>query len=95
MKIASKIILLFVVISALSACSGGGNIKQQQECSEGLEIANQELEVAKAKGFSGTVALTKAISLLAAAGIQKEFEKYPNCIDKVKRARYYINRAGK
>jgi hypothetical protein len=38
---------------------------------------------------------TKAASLLSAASIQQEFGKYPNCVDKVRRARYYIEQSQK
>lgn len=77
--------LLFVV-----ACSGrvGGDIAQQ--CSQGLDAASAELEKAKADGFGEAVQVTKAASLLTAAAVQKQFEKYPNCVDKVRRARAYL-----
>lgn len=81
------------LLLVVTGCSGARNIKQEMACSEGLEIANRELEQAKINNFSDTVALTKASSLLTAAAIQKQFEKYPNCINKVERARYYIRRA--
>ena len=58
-------------------------------------MAHVELHFAKAKGFSGTVDWTKAASLLSAASIQQEFGKYPNCVDKVRRARYYIEQSQK
>lgn len=94
MNTTNKLISLVATTLVISACSGA-NVKQELECSQGLKTAFAELEVAEAKGFSGTVSLTKATSLLTAAKIQQQFEKYPNCIDKVKRARYYISRAGK
>ncbi len=82
-----------VLLLVLGGCSGAKNIKQEMACSEGLEIANRELDQARIDNLSDTVALTKAASLLTAAAIQKQFEKYPNCIDKVERARHYIRRA--
>ncbi len=90
-----KLFAAGMLILVASGCSGGNNIKQEMACADGLEIANRELELAKAGNLSDTVALTKAASLLTAAAIQKQFEKYPNCIDKVKRARHYIKRATK
>jgi hypothetical protein len=75
----------------LAACPGPPrNPELAEQCEQGLKAAYQELDFAKAKGFSGTVAWTQAASLLSAASVQQEFRKYPNCIDKVKRARYYI-----
>ena len=61
-----------------------------RQCQNGLEKANQELNFAKTKGFSGGVEYTKAATLLTGAAIQYEFGKYVNCIDKVKRARRFI-----
>lgn len=58
-------------------------------------MAYEQLDFAKAKGFSGTVDWTKGASLLSAASIQQEFGKYPNCVDKVRRARYYIEQSQK
>ena len=66
-----------------------------EQCASGLKKAYQELDFAKAKGLDGTVDYTKAASLLSAASIQQEFGKYPNCVDKVKRARYYIEQSQK
>lgn len=81
---------------AISTCPGPPkNMELAEQCENGLEVAYQELDFAKAKGFSGTVAWTQAASLLSAASIQQEFRKYPNCIDKVQRARYYIEQSQK
>jgi len=79
--------------SLLAACSGKASPAQAQACKSGLSQAYSEFERAKADGFGGAVAMTKAGSLLSAAKIQQQFEKYPNCIDKVKRARVYIRQA--
>ena len=82
-----------LVIAALlvAACGGQPNRPDlARQCADGVKQANQELDLAKAKGFSGTVEWAKAASLLSAAAIQQQFEKYPNCIEKVKKARYYI-----
>ncbi|HEX9628198.1 MAG TPA: hypothetical protein VGA00_14750 [Acidiferrobacterales bacterium] len=76
-----------------TACSGRIAGNQAVECSEGLKIAYVELEEAEVNGFGGTVAWSKAAGLLTAASVQKEFEKYPNCVDKVRRARLYIREA--
>ena len=85
-----RIVLTFVTMALVTGCSGrvGGDIAQQ--CSQGLDVAYAELEKAKADGFGEAVQVTKAASLLAAAGVQKQFEKDPNCVDKVRRARAYL-----
>lgn len=89
-----RIVILGVLsFIALNSCSGIYNPKLAKQCSQGLEIANRELNAAKTQGFGGTVAWTKAATLLAAAEIQQQFDKFPNCINKVQRARRYIKRS--
>ena len=86
----------FIAIAAaafavtLSGCAGRIATDQGQECSDGLRTASQELDLAKVKGFGGTVAWSKAAGLLTAAEWDKQVEKFPGCIDKVQRARAYI-----
>ena len=80
----------------LGGCPGAPkNMEAAEQCAKGLEMAYEELDYAKARGFSGTVDWTKAASLLSAASVQKEFRKYPNCVDTVRRARYYIAQSQK
>ena len=85
-----KLTLLSLVFFFITACAGNPESAIALQCKRGLETAYKELDFAKAKGFDGTVEYTKAASLLTAAKVQYEFGKYPNCIDKVKRARAYI-----
>jgi len=81
---------LTLVILVSAGCAGNPNSSLARQCENGLSVAYQELDFARAKGFGGTVEYSKAASLLGAAKIQSEFGKYPNCIDKVRRARAYI-----
>jgi len=90
----SIIIVLFMATSVLLVgCAGNPDSPQARECRNGLSVAYKELDAARGK--SGAVDFAKAVSLLTAAKIQLEFEKYPNCIDKVKRARAYISQYSK
>jgi len=90
----SIIIVLFMATSVLLVgCAGNPDSPQARECRNGLSVAYKELDAARGK--SGAVDFAKAVSLLTAAKIQLEFEKYPNCIDKVKRARAYIRQYSK
>jgi hypothetical protein len=83
------------LISSLSvACSGNPDSALAEQCSNGLSSAYDELSAAETSGFSETIEWSKAASLLTLAKVQYTFEKYPNCIDKVNRARVYISRAG-
>ena len=91
---ACLITMTALTFAFVAGCTG--NLKsspQGRQCSQGLDAAYEELRVAQAEGFDGTVELTKAGSLLTAAKVQYEFEHYPNCIDKVRRARLYIKNA--
>jgi hypothetical protein len=81
------------VVLLLAACSGDKSSAQANACNDGISQAYAELERAEMDGFGDAVDMTKAGSILSAAKIQEQFEKYPNCIDKVKRARYYIAKA--
>jgi hypothetical protein len=87
---------LFVsVLALLAGCAGDPGSSLATQCENGLRVAYGELDRAKADGLGGAVEITKAASLLGAAKIQSEFGKYPNCIDKVHRARAYIAKARK
>lgn len=87
------VLTLFLAITA--GCAGNPNSSLAIQCENGLDVAYKELDFAKANGFGGTVEYSKAASLLGAAKIQSEFGKYPNCIDKVQRARAYIAKSKK
>lgn len=96
LKIAARVASVIGVAASIAACPGPPrNIELAEQCEQGLDVAYKELDFAKAKGFGGTVAWTQAASLLSAASVQKEFRKYPNCVDKVRRARYYIEQSQK
>ena len=77
----------------LAACSGTASPAQAKARKNGLSQAYPEFASAESDGFGSAVAMTKAGGLLSAAKIQQQFEKYPNCIDKVERARHYIRQA--
>ncbi len=87
------LLVLVMLGSILAGCSGEKSLQQAAACRNGIDTAYREFSNAKSEGFGGAVNMTKAGSLLSAAKIQEQFEKYPNCIDKVKRARHYIAQA--
>ena len=87
------ILILSALVVSIAGCAGNPNSSLAQQCDTGLSVAYKELDYAKSNGFDGTVEYAKAASLLGAARIQSEFGKYPNCIDKVNRARAYIKRS--
>lgn len=91
-----RLLLAALMICSLAVavgCAGNPNSSLARQCENGLSIAYKELDFAKANGFGGTVEQSKAAGLLTAAKVQFEFGKYPNCIEKVDRARAFINRS--
>ena len=86
----STLAILTFFLAAAAGCAGNPLSSQADRCENGLRVAYKELDFAKTAGFSGTVEYSKAAGLLTAAKVQQEFGKYPNCIDKVQRAREYI-----
>ena len=85
--------LITCSLAVVAGCAGNPNSSLARQCENGLGVAYKELDFAKAKGFGGTAEYTKAAGLLSAAKIQSEFGKYPNCVEKVDRARAHISRS--
>ena len=87
-----KIICLAALTATiLSACTGESAERPlAPACRDGLAIANKELREAQARGLSGAVGWTKAVSLLTAAKVQQQFEEYQNCVVKVREARGHL-----
>lgn len=93
MKTVYALLVSATLSLSLCACSSVPPTSLADACANGLDQAFAELHDARAKGFSGSVSWIKAAGLLSAAKVQQEFEKYPNCINKVQRARRYISLA--
>jgi recombinational DNA repair protein RecT len=83
-----RLTLLTLAMLLVSACAAQPTGRER--CGAQLDAAWRELDLAKAEGFAGTVSYGKALGLLTAAKTQQTFERYEGCIDKAKRARYYI-----
>lgn len=88
--------VLVIAVTVLAAgCSAQIASDIAQQCSEELNAADAELNKAQADGLGGAVSVTKAAGLIAAAAVQKQFEKYEGCLDKARRARAFIADANK
>lgn len=87
------VLLILAPLFALAACTSGRTDDLKDACRSGIDVADRELLDARAKGFRGGVDITQAASLIAAAKVQYEFKRYPNCVDKVRRARIHIAKA--
>jgi hypothetical protein len=83
---------LLIATGVTAGCTGNPGGPVADQCSRGLSAAYRELNTAKVRGLDSTVEWSKAASLLTAAKIQYEFEHYPNCVEKVKRANVYLAR---
>lgn len=82
-----------LLVGTLASCTGNRGSSLALHCSSGLDAGFKELKEAEASGLRGAVGITQAASLLAAAKVQYEFKRYPNCVDKVRRARIHIAQA--
>ena len=89
-------LLLWSIGLSFYGCAGAPkNPDLASQCKKGIATAYDELDFDNSKGLEGSVNWTKAISLLSAAKVQEQFGKHSNCLDKVKRARYYIKESRK
>ena len=83
-----------ILTVGLVACTSRFDAEQHRACAQGIEAGYVALQKAEDLDLGGTVQWTKAASLLSAAEVQLQFERYPNCLDKVARARAYLKSAG-
>ncbi|HEC30313.1 MAG TPA: hypothetical protein ENI65_12070 [Gammaproteobacteria bacterium] len=88
-------VVTLVAVIMTTGCAGNPNSSLANQCESGLKQGYKELDYTRASGIRSSIELTKAASLLVAASTQAEFGKYPNCIEKVKRARGYIRHSSK
>jgi hypothetical protein len=80
-----------LMIALLAGCTQDqGDIGLGGQCASQLDAGYRELNNAEANGLSGTVAWSKAATLLAAAKVQQQFEEYQNCVIKAHKARAYL-----
>ncbi|MCE3253752.1 MAG: hypothetical protein K0Q67_2772 [Cellvibrio sp.] len=84
-------LLMFTAI--LSACAG--KTQYRSACDQEIEAAWNELSIAKAEGFSGTVSYTKALGLITSARTMQTVENFDNCYNQAKDARFYIRESRK
>ena len=85
--------LLAASIISLAACAGKTQFRNA--CASEVDTAWNELSIAKADGFSGTVSYTKALSLITAARTMQAVENFDNCYNNAKSARFYIRESRK
>lgn len=86
----ATLILLAVVVAG---CAGKTHMRST--CAQELGTAWDELDIAKAEGFAGTVSYTKALGLLTAAKTMQTVENFERCSIQAKDARFYIQESRK
>ncbi|WP_036230997.1 hypothetical protein [Marinobacterium jannaschii] len=78
----------------LAGCAGKPNQgRVDLACHSGIEAAYDELSFARSQGFSGSVAWTKASTLLGSAKVMEQVENYDGCLANVEKARFYIRQS--
>jgi len=80
-----------IISCSLLLVSCASNQEFRSSCANESDAAWQELSLAKAKGFGGTVSYTKALSLLTAARTMQVAENFDACYNNAKKARGYIS----
>lgn len=81
-------ITIVIMLAFIAGCAGKQTFRS--DCGSELDAAWKELDIAKAKGFSGTVSYTKALGLLSLAKSMQAIENFDGCVKNAKSARYYI-----
>jgi hypothetical protein len=83
-----RVLLALALVAALSGC--GTTVEGRGRCASLLDAAWNDLDLAKAQGFAGTVSYGKALGLLTRAKANQAVEDYAECADTAQRARFYI-----
>lgn len=84
---------LLLTAFTLTACAG--KTQYRTACSSEVDAAWNELSIAKADGFSGTVSYGKALGLITSARTMQTVENFDNCYRHAKDARFYIRESRK
>lgn len=95
MKNVYKLSVLALAAIVLGGCAA--KTHNRAACANELDAAWNELSLAEAEGFAGTVSYSKALTLITGAKAQQQFEGYNGCRRKAQKARFYIreSRAGR
>lgn len=96
MKLSVKVLGAAGLAASLFLAGCAGQPQQGRSdlaCKTGIATTYDELSFARSQGFSGSVAWSKAASLLGSAKVLEQVENYSQCIDNVEKARFYIRQS--
>ena len=79
-------LLLVATLSVAAGCARNPFRTPADECRALLDKGYAELERVGSPNPSAAVDIARAVGLLSAATFQRQFEKYPQCIDQAGRA---------
>jgi len=88
-----RLILTAFAVLLSVACTGNVSTELADTCVTELGEARQELEEARNKGLAGRIQWIKAANLLSSANARQQIGKYDSCVEKVRRARIFIEAA--
>ncbi|MDN3639137.1 hypothetical protein QWY82_09980 [Simiduia curdlanivorans] len=83
-----RYLLTVLALLMLAACAGKQSFRDS--CAANVDAAWQELDIAKAEGFSGSVSYSKALGLISLAKSMQTVENFDNCVKHAQDARFYI-----
>ena len=89
-----RIAQILVMVTGLMALTACNTMTEKHDlasaCENGIQQLTTVLEQAQTKNPQDNRKLHRASLLLSAAQVQKEFAQYPKCVEKVQRAKQYI-----
>ncbi len=88
-----KTLFTAITLGAIALTGCAAKQTHRTSCASELDAAWKEMDIAKAKGFSGTVSYTKAAGLLSLAKSMQAVENFDNCVKNAQDARYYIRQS--
>lgn len=95
MKQINTFILMSLFLGTLAGCSASEKAVGREQCASALDSAWEHMDIAKTKGFAGTVSYTKAMALLSTAKTQQTVEAFDSCQQNAEKAEYYITESMK
>jgi len=90
-----RVLLLILPLAMVTGCGGKIATPVGQRCGDELRAAEKDYESVNTQSVGSSIELAKAANFLSQAAFAKQFEKFDTCIEKVHRARVYIDEAKK